>query len=593
VSQRLETYALIGDLQTAALVSRTGSIDWLCLPRFDGPAVFAALLGDERHGRWRLAAAGSAECDSRRYRGDTLILETTWETAAGTARVVDFMPLRGEAPDIVRIVEGVSGRVEMVSDLRLRFDYGSVQPAVTRVDGRLCAVAGPDAVYVDAPVGHDDVDGGQRATFAVGAGDRVAFVLTWQASHLDRPAAVDAESALAEAEGYWSRWAGRCAYQGEWRDAVVRSLVTLRALTYEPTAGMVAAVTTSVPEKLGGSRNWDYRYCWLRDATMTLHALVYTGYDDEARRWRDWLLRALGGDPQRLRIAYGVGGERRLPEQELDWLPGYESSQPVRIGNEASGQFQLDVFGEVLDSFHLDRSAGLSPTDAAWQLQRDLLDVLESRWREPDSGLWETRGDPRQFVHSKVMAWVGFDRAVRAVEGWGLDGPVDRWRWLRDEVHADICAQGYDAERNTFVQSYGSRELDASALLIPQVGFLPGDDPRVAGTVAAIGRELSTDGLVFRYAGSDATFTACSLWYADALHLVGRPAEARAAFERVLELRNDVGLLAEEYDVDARRQVGNLPQAFSHVAMVTTARALSEPGPGAGRVRRHDPPKLQ
>jgi GH15 family glucan-1,4-alpha-glucosidase len=593
VSERLESYALIGDLHTAALVSRTGSIDWLCLPRFDGPAVFAALLGDEPHGCWRLAASGRDECSTRRYLGDTLVLETIWETPTGTARVVDFMPLRGEAPDIVRIVEGVAGRVEMTSTLRLRFDYGSVLPVVTAIDGGFRAVAGPDAVYVDAPIEHDDVDGARVATFTVTAGDRLPFVLTWQASHCDRPDEVDADDALAETDRYWTEWASRCTYDGEWRDAVVRSLVTLRALTYEPTAGIVAAVTTSLPERLGGDQNWDYRFCWLRDATMTLHALVYSGYDGEARRWRDWLLRALGGDPHELRIMYGVAGERRIPEHELHRLPGYENSKPVRVGNQASNQFQLDVFGEVLDAFHLDRSAGLSPTDDAWSVQRALIDVIERRWREPDAGLWETRGDPQHFVHSKVMAWAGLDRAVQAVERFGLDGPVDRWRKLRAEIHADVLEHGFDADRNTFVQAYGSRQLDGAALLIPQVGFLPGDDPRIVGTVDAIGRELAVDGLVYRNNPSEGTFTACSLWYADGLHLTGRPDEGRAVFERILDLRNDVGLLAEEYDVHARRQVGNLPQAFSHVALVRTARALSATGSRAGRVHRHDPPKLK
>jgi len=603
VSLPLESYALIGDLQTAALVSRTGSVDWLCLPRFDGLAVIAALLGDERHGYWRIAADGQRECAARRYRDGTLILETTWETPSGTARVVDFMPPRGEAPDIVRIVEGVAGRVEMTSEIRLRFDYGSVVPRIHAIDGGFCAVAGPDAVYLDSPIEHTEHtehteaaaadDPKHAATFAVTEGDRVPFVLTWQAAHRDRPDPVDADVAEAETDRYWSEWVGRCTYDGEWRDAVVRSLVTLHALTYQPTAGMVAAVTTSLPEKLGGERNWDYRYCWLRDATMTLHALVYSGYDDEARRWRDWLLRALGGDPHRLRIMYGITGERRVPEHRLDWLPGYENSTPVRVGNDAAGQFQLDVFGEVLDSFHLDRSAGLSPTEEAWSVQRDLLEVLESRWREPDSGLWEMRDETQQFVHSKMMAWVGFDRAVQAVEQCGLDGPVDRWRRLRDDVHDDVCKHGYDADRNTFVQAYGSSNLDAALLLMPQTGFLPADDPRVAGTVEAIGRELSHDGLVYRYPGSDATFTACTLWYADALHAIGRADEGRAVFERVLDLRNDVGLLAEEYDVKAQRQVGNLPQAFSHVALVTAARALSGPAPGAGRMRRHDPPKLK
>jgi GH15 family glucan-1,4-alpha-glucosidase len=603
VSLPLESYALIGDLQTAALVSRTGSIDWLCLPRFDGSAVFAALLGDEQHGHWRIAAAGQSECTTRTYRGDTLILETTWETPGGTAKVIDFMPVRGAAPDIVRIVEGVSGRVEMTSELRLRFDYGSVVPAVHPIDRGFRAVAGPDAVYLDSPIEHVDSGGeGRTATFAVSEGDRIPFVLTWQPSHEERPDPVNAKRALANTEKYWTKWVGRCTYDGEWRDAVARSLVTLHALTYQPTAGMVAAVTTSLPEALGGDRNWDYRYCWLRDATMTLNALLYSGYDDEARRWREWLLRALAGDPHRLRIMYGIAGERRIPESTLDWLPGYEHSRPVRVGNQAAEQFQLDVFGEVLDTFHVDRQAGLSPTDDAWDVQRGLLDVLESRWREPDSGLWEMRDEQRQFVYSNVMAWVGFDRAVQAVERCGLDGPVDRWRQLRDEVHAQVCEQGFDAERNTFVQAYGSPHLDASSLLIPHTGFLPGDDPRIVGTVEAIGRELIEDGLVYRYSpeaesagmhGTEATFTACSLWYADALHLIGRADEGRRVFQRVLDIRNDVGLLSEEYDVQAKRQVGNLPQAFSHVALVNAARAISEPHSTAGRVHRHDPPRLK
>ena len=583
--QPIESYALLGDMQTAALVSRTGSVDWLCLPRFDSPACFAALVGSQDNGHWTIAADGIDECARRAYRDHSLILETEWETESGHARVIDFMPPRGEAPDIVRIVEGISGRVEFTSELRIRFDYGAVRPWVHRATGGFRAVAGPDSVHFASPIKHRGEDFTHTAHFAVSAGERIPFVLTWHPSHLPRPDPVDAEHALRDTVNYWSRWLDRCTYKGKWRDVVIRSLVTLKALTYAPTGGLVAAATTSLPEAWGGDRNWDYRYCWLRDATMTLHTLVETGYRSEAKAWREWLLRAVAGDPNKLCILYGVAGERRVPEQELPWLDGYGGAKPVRIGNLAAGQFQLDVYGEVLDAFHLDRQSGLSPRDDAWSMQQGLLEVLESSWDQPDQGLWEMRGDPRHFVHSKVMAWAGFDRAVQAVENFGLEGPVERWRALRDEVHDQVIAKGYDAGRRTFTQSYGSTALDAATLLIPQVGFLPGDDERVVGTVEAVRETLLVDGFVVRYdnesaddgfASVEGAFVACTIWLAHGLFLAGRETEAHELFERVLAVRNDVGLLAEEYDPRVNRQLGNVPQAYSHVAIVNTARTLSQ-----------------
>ena len=594
----IESYALLGDMQTVALVSRTGSVDWLCMPRFDSSACFAALLGDEDNGHWRIAPTGAGRCTRRAYDGDTLVLHTEWETEHGAVRVIDFMPPRGEAPDIVRIVEGVSGRVEMTCELRIRFDYGQLLPWVRRSDDGLIAAGGPDSVHLRTPVSLEARDYAHVASFAVSRGDRVPFVLTWQPSHQDPPDSVDAEAALRDALEYWKDWSSQCCYDGEWRDAVMRSLITLKALTYAPTGGLVAAATTSLPEALGGDRNWDYRFCWLRDASMTLQGMVYTGYKDEARAWREWLLRAIGGDPSKLRIMYGLGGERRLAEQEVDGLAGYEGSTPVRIGNAASDQRQLDVYGEVLDTLHLDRCSGLSPEDDAWTMQKGLLDYLESIWAEPDSGLWEMRGDPQHFVHSKVMAWAGFDRAVRAVEQFGLDGPVDHWRGLRDQIHAEVCDKGFDDKRGTFTQAYGSKALDAATLLIPQVGFLPPDDPRVIGTVDAVQDELLHDGFLRRYdnkkAGDgfkseEAAFVVCTIWLADSLHLIGREDAAREVFERILEIRNDVGLLAEEYDPKSGRQLGNVPQAYSHVGLVNTARALSTHGRAAGRVHRHEP----
>jgi GH15 family glucan-1,4-alpha-glucosidase len=593
----IESYALLGDMHTAALVSRRGSIDWLAFPRFDSGACFAALLGSDDNGRWQLSPVGEPNCTRRQYRGDSLILETEWETEGGAVRVIDFMPPRGEAPDVVRIVEGVTGRVEMETTIRVRFDYGSILPWVRSLDGGLRMIAGPDSLCLRGPIDLEPDEMSHRARFTVNAGDRIPFVLTWQASHLRTPRPVDAEQALRDTETAWTEWVAHCHYDGEWREAVIRSLIVLKALTYKPTGGIVAAVTTSLPEAIGGERNWDYRYCWLRDASMTLQALLYAGCTEEARAWREWLLRAVAGNPKDMQIMYGIAGERRLTEFELPWLSGYEGSKPVRVGNEASGQFQLDVYGELLDALHLDRASGLGTHDS-WDLQRVILDELEGRWSEPDQSLWEMRGEPRHFVHSKVMAWVGFDRAVLAAEQFGLDGPVGRWRAVRDDIHAEVCEKGFDRDRMTFTQSYGSPGLDAALLLIPQVGFLPPEDERVVGTVEAVARELTQDGFVLRYdtgqagdglAGTEGAFLACTLWLADDLHLIGQERRARETFERVLDLRNDLGLLSEEWDPKARRQLGNTPQAFSHVPLVNTARALSTTGSKTGRVARREP----
>ncbi|MFD2472864.1 glycoside hydrolase family 15 protein [Amycolatopsis silviterrae] len=573
MSRPIEDYALLGDLHTAALVSREGSIDWLCLPRFDSPACFAALLHDDSAGAWRLGPAGGGPATRRGYVGESLILASEWETADGAVRVLDFLPPREGAADVVRIVEGVRGRVPMRTDLRPRFDYGSIRPWVRHVDGRFDAVAGPDAVRLTTPV---PVSAEGVAEFTVADGERVPFVLTYHASYRDRPDPADAEKALAHTGRFWADWIGRCQYQGRWPAAVRRALITLKALTYEPTGGILAAPTTSLPEQLGGDRNWDYRYCWLRDAAFTLQALVGTGYPGEARAWREWLVRAAAGDPAELQVLYGLDGARRVPESTLDWLDGYAGSAPVRIGNAAAGQLQLDVWGEALDGLHLVREAGLPVTHPAWDLQRGLLDFLEGHWEEPDRSLWEVRGEPRHFVHSKVMAWAGVDRAVRTVERHRLDGPVDRWRALRDHIHTEVCREGYDAQRNTFTQFYGSRGLDAALLLIPRVGFLPWSDSRVRGTVDAVRKELSQDGFVRRYDNGpgEGAFLPCSFWLADALHGTGRTREAVEVFERMLAVRNDVGLLSEEYDVAAGRQLGNMPQAFSMVGLVNTARRL-------------------
>ncbi|GGQ96226.1 MULTISPECIES: glycoside hydrolase family 15 protein [Streptomyces] len=585
---RIENYALIGDEQTAALVGTDGSVDWLCLPRFDSGACFARLLGDEDNGHWRIAPKGvEGPCTRRAYRPDTLVLDTEWETAEGAIRVTDLMPQRDRAPDVVRIVEGLRGRVTVRSTLRLRFDYGWIIPWMRRSDGHRVAIGGPDAVWFrsEPPVPTWGEDFGTHSQFTVSEGESVAFVLTWHPSHESRPPLVDPWEALRVSVDDWRAWAARCRYDGPHRDAVVRSLITLKALTYVPTGGIVAALTTSLPEELGGVRNWDYRYCWLRDSTLTLGALLAAGYEDEAEAWRNWLLRAVAGDPADLQIMYGLAGERRLPECELPWLSGYADSKPVRIGNGAVDQLQLDVYGEVMDSLSLARTAGMSPRPHMWSLQCALMQWLCENWRQPDEGLWEVRGGRRQFVHSKVMVWVAADRAVRALEEYpDLRGDLAGWRAMRDEIHREVCEQGYDPVRNTFTQYYGSRDLDASLLLIPRVGFLPPDDPRVVGTVDAVREELGHGGLLRRYStdgaavdglpGDEGTFLACSFWLADALHMTGRTKEARELFEHLVGLANDVGLLAEEYDPTTGRHLGNFPQAFSHIGLVNTALAL-------------------
>jgi GH15 family glucan-1,4-alpha-glucosidase len=582
---RIEDYALISDRLSAGLVGRDGSIDWLCFPRFDSDAVFAGLLGTDEHGQWRLAPRSGGFCARRSYRPDTMILESVWETPDGAVRVTDFMPERGEAPDVVRIVDGLAGSVDMRSELRLRFGYGDVTPWVRHIDGMLAAVAGPDSVWLTSDVPHHGHHFASLADFTVRAGDHRTFVLTWHPSYQPRPRPVQPDDALEETERFWRGWASTCTYDGDYRDAVRRSLMTLKAMTYAPTGGIVAAATTSLPECLGGVRNWDYRYCWLRDATFTLQALVKTGYTDEACAWREWLLRAIAGRPGRVQILYGVAGERRVPEQMVPWLPGYEGSAPVRIGNAAVEQHQLDVYGEVMDTLWLARTFGLDPNEDAWRMQQGLMDWLEGSWREPDEGLWEVRGPREHFTHSKILAWVAADRAVRTVRESHLDGPVERYARMADEIHADVCAKGYDADRQTFTQYYGSRSLDAALLLIPQLGFLPPTDHRVKGTLRAVRQELGFDGLVRRYdtsedvdglPGDEGAFLACSFWLVDALVLDGQVAEGRRLFEYLLSLSNDVGLLAEEYDVAAGRQLGNFPQAYSHLALVNSALHLHE-----------------
>jgi GH15 family glucan-1,4-alpha-glucosidase len=593
---RIEDYGLIGNLRTAALVGRDGSVDWLCLPRFDSDACFAALLGDERHGRWLLAPAGGVRSVRRRYRPGTLVLETEFECDDGAVRVVDCMP-PGDGPEsLVRVVEGVRGSVPMRMQLVVRLNYGATVPWVTSDHGGMFAMAGPDALRLWTPVETRGEDWTTTASFTVRDRERVPFVLDWHWSHLPAPHPVDAFHAVGRTQRFWEGWTARCNYQGEWREPVMTSLVALKGLTYEPTGGIVAAPTTSLPEALGGVRNWDYRFCWVRDAVLTLAVFLRCGYGDEALAFQNWLLRAAAGRPKDLRIMYGIAGERRLPEGELDWLPGYETSSPVRVGNGAADQFQLDVYGELSDTGHLARTAaskiGITIDPAReqmnWRRQLALADVVEAAWREPDEGIWEVRGPRRHFTQSKVMAWVAFDRAVRMVEEFGRDGPVDRWRRIREEIHAEVCREGYDADRGTFTQYYGSRELDASVLLIPAVGFLPPGDERVLGTIEAVRRELTGDGLVYRYAteaeegtvdglpGKEGAFLPCSFWLADALAGAGRHAEARQLFERLLSLRNDLGLLSEEYDVDRKRLIGNFPQAFTHLALVGSAIKLDE-----------------
>ena len=597
---RIEDYALIGDMQTAALVCRDGTVDWLCLPRFDSHAIFAGLLGTEEHGFWRLGPAHASDAQPptaarRGYRSDSLILESEWDTPRGTVRVTDFMPPRDGAPQLIRIVEGVSGRVPMRSALRMRFSYGRVVPWVHKHEGRTVAVAGPDSVWFDTSA---ETYGKQLTTYAdftVAPGDRIAFTISWEPSHKQPPPLPEPEQSLEATEDFWRDWVEQCTYHGPYREAVVRSLITLKALTYAPTGGIVAAPTTSLPEEIGGVRNWDYRYTWLRDAAITLSSLLRTGYREEARAWREWLLRAVAGDPENLQIMYGIAGERELGEAELDWLPGYENSGPVRVGNGAAHQLQLDVYGEVTEALHLAHMTGLARNDYASLLQLKLIRYLEKHWDEPDEGIWEVRGPRRHFVHSKVMAWVAVDRTIKLIESGDADGPLEKWRELRDDIHRDVCERGYDKERNTFTQSYGSKELDASLLLIPQMGFLPPDDKRVIGTIEAIQRELSTpDGFILRYPtsgtdegvdglpGDEGAFLACSFWMADDLAMIGRVDEARKLFEKLLSLRNDLGLLAEEWDPRLQRQVGNFPQAFSHVPLIDTALRLTASGAYGG-----------
>ena len=584
---KIEDYALIGDCHSAALVGRDGSIDWLCWPRFDSPACFAALLGTPENGRWRMAPSSEIVSSQRAYRPDTLVLETEFETAEGKVCVIDFMPTRDEQCNLVRLVVGCRGRVPMAMELALRFDYGSAVPWVTRLDDvpGIRATAGPDLVALRTLVPVHGEGLKTVARFEVGERDIVPFVLGHRPSHLGLPEAIDPTRALRETESFWKDWSCRCTLRGEWQDAVRRSLITLKALTYTPTGGIVAAPTTSLPECLGSSRNWDYRFCWLRDATLTLLALMNARYYDEALCWRDWLIRAVAGSPEQMQIMYGIAGERLIDEREVDWLAGYGGSRPVRIGNAAVNQVQLDVYGEVMDALYQACKGGLVGSDAAWQMQRTLMNHVAKVWPAPDAGIWEVRGALRHFTYSKIMAWVAVDRAIKTVEAFGVDGPVEQWRDLRTRIHADVCRHGFDSKRNAFVQHYGSHELDASLLLIPITGFLPPADPRVVGTVEAIRHDLTVDGFVMRYRtrpeldglpAGEGVFLACSFWLADNLKLQGRNEEARELFERLLALRNDVGLLAEEYDPVAKRFLGNFPQAFSHVALITTAMNLSE-----------------
>jgi GH15 family glucan-1,4-alpha-glucosidase len=593
----IEDLALIGNSQTAALVDRSGSVDWLCLPRFDSGACFAALLGERQHGRWLIDVEG-VRATRRQYRGETLLLETELRTDRGIVTLLDFMPIKlpRPRPSLVRIVRGVSGRCRLNIELILRFDYGHLIPWVKRQPWGISAVAGPDAVSLRTPVDLIGKDFTTVASFEVAAGETVPFTLTWYPSHEQEPEPSDPYQMATETEEWWQRWSAQYKQKDEMREPVVRSLITLKGLTYEPTGGMVAAPTTSLPEQIGGPRNWDYRYCWLRDSTLTLYALLISGYTEEARAWREWLLRAIAGHPQDTQIMYGLHGERRLTELEIDWLPGFEGSRPVRIGNAAHAQLQLDVYGEVMDTLHVAAKIGIAPTVDSWAMQKALMDFVESGWQQPDEGIWEMRGPRCHFTHSKVMTWVAVDRAVKAIERYHMEGPVERWRALRDTIHRDVCEHGFSAVRNSFVQCYGSSDLDAALLLIPLVGFLPVRDPRVMSTLSAIQRELTVDGLVRRYeteTGRDGlppgegAFLACTFWLVDNLALIGRYDEAREIFERLLALRNDVGLLAEEYDPRLKRQVGNFPQAFSHVCLINTAHNLRlANGPAAHRAER-------
>ena len=577
---RIEDYALIGDTHTAALVGIDGSIDWLCAPRFDSSAFFAALLGSPDNGRWRLAPKGMKRATRRRYVPGTIVLETEWQTETGMMKVTDFMPPSTSGCDVIRLVQGIKGRVEVEMELVVRFDFGRMVPWARRVGGDLLFVSGPDAVMLRTDLPTHGEDARTVSEFVIEEGQFASFVLSWSPSYEPPHEPPHAGGALEETVEWWRSWGDRLTYKGAWSDEVRRSLMVLKALTFAPTGGIVAAPTTSLPEQLGSVRNWDYRYCWLRDAAFTLWALSIGGYSEEARAWRNWLLRAAAGNPEQLQVLYGVTGESHLIEQTLDWLPGYAGSVPVRIGNAAVDQFQLDVFGEVIDAFHLARGVGIESDQFAWALERHLVEFVVEHWQDPDEGIWEMRGPKRQFTHSKVLAWVALDRAVRAVEKFGLDGPVGEWRRIRTKIHRDVCKNGFDHERNTFVQSYGSTELDASLLMIPLVHFLPATDPRMRGTIDAIRRDLVRDGFVLRYRTDETddglppgegTFLPCTFWLVDNLALIGEIDEATRLFEQLLSLRNDVGLLAEEWDPVAKRQLGNFPQAMTHVGLVNSA----------------------
>ncbi|QWC56328.1 glycoside hydrolase family 15 protein [Erythrobacter sp. 3-20A1M] len=598
MTQRIEDYGLIGNMLSAALVGKDGSIDWLCLPRFDSAACFAALLGTPDNGRWKIAPVAKVHATSRRYLPDTAILETRFETETGVVTLTDFMPVNegDRHVDLIRIVTGVSGTVEMDMEFTLRFENGQAIPWVRRKDYGLSAIAGPDAVELHADLALEGRNMKTCARFTVAEGDSVPLTMSYHPSNQQPHFVADRREVLERTAIWWREWVKSGSFDDQpdaWREPVTRSLITLKMLIYAPTGGIVAAPTTSLPEAIGGERNWDYRYCWLRDSALTLYALLNSGYRQEAEDWRQWLLRAVAGAPDQLQIMYGIAGERWLPEFEVPWLAGFEKSVPVRIGNAAAGQMQIDVYGELIDTLHAAREAELQPQDEAWRLQKVLLDHLETVWQTPDRGIWEVRGPTHAFTHSRMMAWVAFDRAVTSVERYKLEGPVDRWRKLRQEIHDDVCDNGFDADLNSFVQYYGGKTLDASLLLMPQLGFLPADDPRVAGTIEAIERELVHDGLVARYStdgtddgvgGREGAFLACSFWLADAYVLAGRHEDARALYDRLLGLRNDLGLLAEEYDVVAGRLLGNFPQAFSHIGLINTAHNLmAASGPASQR----------
>jgi GH15 family glucan-1,4-alpha-glucosidase len=591
---KIEDYAFLSDTQTGALVSRDGCVDWLCLPRFDSGACFASLVGKAENGHWRFFPREKVERIRRRYRGDTLILETEIETASGAVRLIDFMPPRGRNPDLIRIVEGVRGEVALEMELIIRFDYGHIVPWVRQEHGGLEAIAGPDGLILRTPVDTRGKNLTTVAQFNVKQGERIPFVLTWFASHEEPPKPVTADHALRDTEEFWTRWSSCCHRKTPWDEALVRSLVVLKGLTYAPTGGLVAAATTSLPEGIGGVRNWDYRYCWLRDATFTLIAFMNAGYKQEAAQWREWLLRAIAGEPSQMQIMYGVHGERRLEEFEVPWLDGYENSKPVRIGNAASRQFQIDVYGEVLAAMHRAQLEGIQNDESDWALQQGLTKFLESNWHNPDYGIWEVRGEPRHFTHSKMMAWLAFDRAIKLAQACncGADEDISRWRKVREQIHREVCERGYDSTKKSFTQHYGSDALDASLLMMPLISFLPATDPRVVGTVDAIQRELVQDGFVLRYRpqeekvdglpGSEGVFIPCSYWLADCLYLIGRKKEARELFERLLDVQNDLGLLSEEYSPALKRQLGNFPQAFSHVSLVNAALLLSDQHPSIG-----------